>query len=131
YQFAELSSKFEEFLKTWLPASWVDSLNSGLETKIRCIDWENGTIRSDGSWGRLPHSHQFPVLADDGRTFFSIVNEDPTGPASIYCWDVPAQRRWEWIIGVPAALTLPVLAWRSWRGWRRRRRDVGAARVAS
>ena len=98
------------------------------------MDLETGVVM-DTLLGRTAFQEgSFPVISDDGKSILTFTKEaeDAGNQATgIVCWDVPAKRRWEWIIGLPAALALPVLAWRSLRAWRRKRRDVLASPVAS
>ncbi|MBI3409943.1 MAG: WD40 repeat domain-containing protein [Planctomycetes bacterium] len=116
------ASRLERFLKEWLPASWLTWLGSEMEVSGQFIDWEKGLVQDDVIWGRVVAPNQLTMVADDGRTFFTITLER-RDKSAISCWDIPAKRRWEWILGVPAALALAVIGWRPWRPWRRNQYD--------
>ncbi|MBI3409940.1 MAG: WD40 repeat domain-containing protein [Planctomycetes bacterium] len=112
-----------EALKNWLPGWLFDRLQGGSELRFQVADLENDSVRKCSI--RVPYKVQIRgftlrgqptvTVSDEGEAAVIANTHDETD--TITCWDVPAKRRWEWIIGVPAALAIPVVAWRLCR-WR-------------
>jgi hypothetical protein len=73
---------------------------------------------------RIDHAGANPdMITPDGDALILYQEADADGEAAILCYDIPPARQWRFIVGIPLALAVMLLALRvGWRRvWRNRR----------